>query len=93
MCQVEFKKDAPGKPEIAAVHQCLRYLFPAEQQREMFLANCKVAAAILAELNPKAQSARSALLKAMNDEDLDVRQWVSIFAVIMLECGHDCQTQ
>ncbi|MDA1052388.1 MAG: YHS domain-containing protein [Planctomycetota bacterium] len=39
VCQVEFNKDVPGKPEIAAVHHGLRYLFPAAKQREMFLAN------------------------------------------------------
>jgi len=39
VCKVEFDKDVPGKPDIAAVHQGLRYLFPAEKQREMFLAN------------------------------------------------------
>ena len=39
VCQVEFNKDVPGKPEIAVVHQGLRYLFPAEKQLEMFLAN------------------------------------------------------
>ncbi len=39
VCQIEFNKDVPGKPEIAAVHHGLRYLFPAAKQREMFLAN------------------------------------------------------
>ncbi|MBI3464693.1 MAG: hypothetical protein HY000_16805 [Planctomycetes bacterium] len=28
VCRVEMKKDVPGKPEIAVVHQGLRYLFP-----------------------------------------------------------------
>ena len=41
VCQVEMKKDVPGKQEIAVVHQGLRYLFPAEKQRKMFLANPK----------------------------------------------------
>lgn len=39
VCRVEMNKDVPGKPEIAVVHKGMRYLFPAEKQREMFLAN------------------------------------------------------
>jgi len=39
VCRVEMGKDVPGKPEIAVVHNGMRYLFPAEKQRQMFLAN------------------------------------------------------
>ncbi|MFG0334019.1 MAG: hypothetical protein ACF8TS_11705, partial [Maioricimonas sp. JB049] len=39
VCQVEIGKGVPGKPEIAAYYKGLRYLFPAEEQRRMFLAN------------------------------------------------------
>ena len=39
VCRVEMNKDVPGKPEIAVIHQGLRYLFPSEKQRKMFLAN------------------------------------------------------
>ncbi|MBI2477542.1 MAG: hypothetical protein HYV60_02490 [Planctomycetia bacterium] len=39
VCRVEMNKDVAGKPEIAAYHQGLRYLFPSEEQRNMFLAN------------------------------------------------------
>ena len=39
MCRIEMSKTVPGKPEIAAYHQGLRYLFPSEKQREMFSAN------------------------------------------------------
>lgn len=38
VCQVEMKKEMPGKPDIAAIHQGMRYLFPSEKQRDMFLA-------------------------------------------------------
>ncbi|QDS86146.1 YHS domain protein [Rosistilla ulvae] len=39
VCRVEMQQDVPGKPEIATVHQGLRYLFPSDDQRKMFLAN------------------------------------------------------
>ncbi|WP_417735879.1 hypothetical protein [Rosistilla oblonga] len=39
VCRVEMQQDVPGKPEIATVHQGLRYLFPSDEQRQMFLAN------------------------------------------------------
>ncbi|MCI0493261.1 MAG: hypothetical protein L0Z07_10020, partial [Planctomycetes bacterium] len=58
VCQVEMHKDVPGKPEIAAIHQGLRYLFPSEKQRDMFLANPAKYAAKPAEGNQA--SARTA---------------------------------
>lgn len=39
VCRVEIHKDVPGKPEIAAVYQGFRYLFPSERERQRFLAN------------------------------------------------------
>jgi YHS domain-containing protein len=39
VCLAELKKEVPGKPEIAAVHDGLRYLFPSDKQRQEFLAN------------------------------------------------------
>jgi YHS domain-containing protein len=39
VCLVDLKKEAPGKPEIAVVHDGLRYLFPSDKQRREFLAN------------------------------------------------------
>lgn len=39
VCRIELNKDVPGKPEIAAYHKGLRYLFPSDEQRKMFLAN------------------------------------------------------
>ncbi len=39
VCRVEMNKDVPGKREIAAYYQGFRYLFPGDQQRQMFLAN------------------------------------------------------
>lgn len=39
VCRVELKQDVQGKPEIAAFHRGLRYLFPSDKQREMFLAD------------------------------------------------------
>lgn len=39
VCRVEMGKDVPGKPEIAVMHKGLRYLFPSDEQRKMFLAN------------------------------------------------------
>ncbi len=39
VCKVEMNKDMPGKPEFTVVYQGLRYLFPGEKQRAMFLAN------------------------------------------------------
>ncbi|MFH1919278.1 MAG: hypothetical protein ABIP48_05235 [Planctomycetota bacterium] len=38
VCLVNLGKDVPGKPELAAFHQGFRYLFPAVQQRDAFLA-------------------------------------------------------
>jgi len=39
VCSVDLNKQVPGKPEIAAYHQGLRYLFPSDAQRKAFLAN------------------------------------------------------
>ena len=39
VCRVELKQNVAGKPEIATIHQGLRYRFPSEQQKKMFLAN------------------------------------------------------
>lgn len=38
VCLTEMKKEVPGKPEVTAIHQGLRYQFPADKQRKMFLA-------------------------------------------------------
>lgn len=39
VCRVEMNETVPGKPEIAVYYQGFRYLFPTEEQRQMFLAN------------------------------------------------------
>ena len=39
VCKVEMGHNVPGKTEFTAVHNGLRYLFPGEKQRKMFLAN------------------------------------------------------
>ena len=39
VCRVGAQRDVPGKPELTVVHNGLRYLFPAEEQRNEFLAN------------------------------------------------------
>ena len=39
VCKVEMGHDMPGKPQFTAVHKGLRYQFPGDKQREMFLAN------------------------------------------------------
>ncbi len=39
VCRVEMQQDVEGKPEFAAHHNGLRYLFPGPEQRAMFLAN------------------------------------------------------
>lgn len=39
VCKIEMQKDIDGKPEFAAFHQGVRYYFPGEEQRAMFLAN------------------------------------------------------
>ena len=39
VCQVEMGKAQPGSPEFTAVHNGLRYLFPSDKQRQMFLTN------------------------------------------------------
>lgn len=39
VCRVEMNQQMKGKPSIAAMHDGLRYLFPGEEQRNMFLAN------------------------------------------------------
>ncbi len=39
VCQVELNKQVPGSPEFATLYQGRRYLFPSDEQRQMFLAN------------------------------------------------------
>ena len=39
VCLKEMQKEMAGKPEIAAFYQGFRYLFPGEDQRQMFLQN------------------------------------------------------
>ena len=39
VCRVNMGQDVPGNPEIVAFHQGLRYLFPAAEQRDEFLAS------------------------------------------------------
>ena len=39
VCNAEMKKDVPGKAEFTVIHQGLRYQFPSDKQRKMFLAN------------------------------------------------------
>jgi len=39
VCLVKMDQRVPGKPEIAAFHKGLRYLFPAVDQRQAFLAD------------------------------------------------------
>lgn len=38
VCLVNMGKDVPGKPELAAFHNGFRYLFPAVEQRDAFVA-------------------------------------------------------
>jgi YHS domain-containing protein len=39
VCLIEMNRQVPGKPELPAFHDGLRYLFRSAKQREMFLAN------------------------------------------------------
>jgi YHS domain-containing protein len=39
VCRVEMNQDVPGNAEFAAYYQGMRYLFPGDDQRKMFLAN------------------------------------------------------
>ncbi len=39
VCKIELGKDVPGNPDISVDYNGRRYLFPAEKQRTMFLAN------------------------------------------------------
>jgi YHS domain-containing protein len=39
VCRVNMGENVQGKPEIAAFHKGLRYLFPAPEPRQAFLAN------------------------------------------------------
>ncbi|MEM8913339.1 MAG: hypothetical protein AAGC97_16355 [Planctomycetota bacterium] len=39
VCQVEMNQVVAGKPEIATIYKGMRYLFPGEEQRKMFLAS------------------------------------------------------
>lgn len=39
VCRVEMNQNVPGKPEFSTIHEGMRYLFPGEDQRRMFLAN------------------------------------------------------
>ncbi len=39
VCRVEMNQEIQGDPGIATVYQGMRYLFPGDEQRQMFLAN------------------------------------------------------
>ena len=39
VCMVEMNERVDGKQEFTVIHQGMRYLFPSENQRDMFLAN------------------------------------------------------
>ena len=39
VCRVNMGQNVPGKPDIAAFHNGFRYLFPAAEQRQAFLAS------------------------------------------------------
>jgi len=39
VCRVEMNKEVAGNPEIGVLYQGLRYYFPEDKQREMFIAN------------------------------------------------------
>lgn len=39
VCKVEMDKDVDGNPEIAVLYQGLRYFFPNDEQRQMFIAD------------------------------------------------------
>lgn len=39
VCKVEMNQAVSGKPEFSTVHGGMRYLFPSDKQRSMFLAN------------------------------------------------------
>ena len=39
VCRVEMQKEVQGKPEFAAIHKDMRYWFPSEEQRKMFVSN------------------------------------------------------
>jgi YHS domain-containing protein len=61
VCRVDMKQAVPGKPEFTVIHKGLRYLFPAAEQQDQFLANPKKYEAI-------ATSARSAASGAGSKE-------------------------
>ncbi len=37
VCLAKMKKHVPGKPEFTAIHHGLRYQFPSDRERQMFL--------------------------------------------------------
>lgn len=39
VCKVEMKQSVPGKPEFSTTHGGMRYQFPSDKQRNMFIAN------------------------------------------------------
>jgi YHS domain-containing protein len=39
VCKILAGKDVPGKPEFTALHNGLRYQFPSDKERQMFLEN------------------------------------------------------
>ena len=38
VCSVKANKQIPGKPEFTAIHDGMRYLFPSDDARQMFIA-------------------------------------------------------
>ncbi len=37
VCSVKMNKQVPGKPEFTAIHQGMRYQFPSDAERQMFI--------------------------------------------------------
>lgn len=59
VCRVDMKKAMAGKPEFTVVHNGLRYLFPAAEQRDTFLANPKKYEAVATSVQPPASGSSS----------------------------------
>ena len=39
VCRVELKQEIAGKPELTANHAGIRYQFPSDKQRKLFVGN------------------------------------------------------
>ena len=59
VCSVNLRQTVAGRPEFTSLHKGLRYLFPAAEQRDQFLASPQKYEAVTATVRPPSNGSRS----------------------------------